>query len=83
MNYRISADYGEVTIMRTNYSSFIDVFGTPVNMSIKINHSAPKNGLVVGSDLYRLVKNCKEYKFKMINSQSIGLKFMYPIYLVQ
>jgi len=82
MNYRISGDYGKVTIMKTNYSNSIDVLGTPVNMCTKINHSADKNGVVIGSDLYRLVKNLKNYHYKMINSYSIGLKYMYPIYSV-
>lgn len=82
LSYRISGDYGKVTIMKTNYSNSIDVLGTPVNMCTKINHSADKNGIVIGSDLYRLVKNLKNYHYQMINSYSIGLKYMYPIYSV-
>ncbi|MEE9535079.1 MAG: adenylate/guanylate cyclase domain-containing protein, partial [Nitrosopumilaceae archaeon] len=83
LNFRISADYGKVTIMKTNYSSSIDVLGTPVNMCNKINHSASKNGIVIGSDLYRIVKNFENFQYKMINACSIGLKYMYPIYSVQ
>ncbi len=82
LNYRISADYGEVSIMKTNDSSSIDVFGTPVNMCTKINHAAPKNSIVIGSDLYRTTKKLDNYKYHMIDSYSVGLKFMYPIYSV-
>ena len=82
IDYRVSADYGEVTIMKTNYSCFIDVLGTPVNMCIKINHTASDNGIVIGSDLYQLAKD-DGYDCKMINARSIGLKFMYPIYSVK
>lgn len=82
LNYRISADYGKVTIMKTNYSSSIDVLGTPVNMCTKINHSAEKNGIVIGSDLYRMVKKFKDFNYKLINACSVGLKYMYPIYSV-
>lgn len=82
LNYRISADYGEVSIMKTNDSSSIDVFGTPVNMCTKINHAAPKNSIVIGSDLYRTAKKLSNYNYNMIDSYSIGLKFMYPIYSV-
>ena len=82
LNYRISADYGKVTIMKTNYSSSIDVLGTPVNMCNKINRSASNNGIVIGSDLYRLVKNIEDYEYNMINACSVGLKYMYPIYSV-
>lgn len=82
LNYRISADYGQVTIMKTNYSSSIDVLGTPVNMCTKINHSAEKNGVVIGSDLYRMVKKFKDFNYNLINACSVGLKYMYPIYSV-
>lgn len=83
LNYRISADYGEVSIMKTNDSSSIDVFGTPVNMCTKINHIASKNSIVIGSDLYRTAKKLKNYDYHLINSCSVGLKFMYPIYAVR
>jgi len=82
MNYRISADYGKVTIMKTNFSSSIDVLGTPVNMCTKINRSAKENGVVIGSDLFRFVKKFKNFHYRMINACSIGLKYMYPIYSV-
>ena len=82
LNYRISADYGEVSIMKTNDSSSIDVFGTPVNMCTKINHIAPKNSIVIGSDLYRTAKKLNNYNYELINSYSVGLKYMYPIYTV-
>ena len=82
LNYRISADYGQVSIMKTNNSSSIDVFGTPVNMCTKINHSAPKNSIVIGSDLYRTAKNIESYQYQMINSYSSGMKFVYPVYSV-
>ncbi len=82
LNYRISADYGEVSIMKTNGSSSIDVFGTPVNMCTKINHAAPKNSIVIGSDLYRTAKKLDSYSYRMINSYSVGMKFVYPVYYV-
>ncbi len=82
LNYRISADYGEVSIMKTNDSSSIDVFGTPVNMCTKINHAAAKNSIVIGSDLYRTAKKLNNFNYRMIDSCSVGMKFMYPIYSV-
>lgn len=83
LNYRISVDYGQVTIMKTNYSSNIDVLGTPVNTCTKINHSATKNGLVIGSDLYQMVKKIKKFRYKLINDYHFGLKYMYPVYSVR
>ena len=82
LNYRISADYGEVSIMEANNSSTIDVFGTPVNMCTKINRAAEKNSMVIGSDLYQTTKHFDSYRFQIINSYTAGLKFVYPVYSV-
>jgi adenylate cyclase len=82
LNYRISADYGEVSIMKTQNSSSIDVIGTPVNMCTKINHAATKNSMVIGSDLYRTAKDFDSYQYHIINSYSAGMKFVYPVYSV-
>ena len=82
LNYRISADYGEVSIMETKNSSSIDVIGTPVNMCSKINHAAAKNSMVIGSDLYRTAKYFDNYHYQIINSYSAGMKFVYPVYSI-
>ena len=82
LDYRISADYGEVSIMETNNSSSIDVFGTPVNICTKINNIADKNAIVIGSDLFQTVKKITDYQYDMIDSCSIGMKYMYPVYSV-
>ena len=83
LNYRVSADFGNVTIMKFANSSSIDIIGTPVNICKKINCSAPQNGVVVGGDLYQMVKNFRDYKFKQICECSVGLKYTYPIYSVR
>jgi len=80
LSYRISADFGKVVIMKSNNSSSIDLIGPPVNMCSKINHKASNNGMVIGGDLYEVIKEIKEYRFKSISGLSIGLKLIYPIY---
>ena len=82
LNYRVSADYGKVTIIKSDNSSAIDVVGVPVNICSKINPSATINGAVVGSDLYQLVKDFNDYNYNQIKAYSIGLKQSYPIYSV-
>jgi len=83
LNYRVSADYGKVVMMNSNYSSNIDVIGPPVNMCAKINHLADKNRTVIGGDLYEMVKNVDyDYIFKQEKGFSIGLRYSYPIYSV-
>lgn len=83
LNYRVSADYGKVTIIKSDNSSAIDIVGFPVNICSKINPSAPQNGAVIGSDLYQLVKDFDDYNYNQIKAYSVGLKQSYPIYSVQ
>ncbi|HJJ22782.1 MAG TPA: adenylate/guanylate cyclase domain-containing protein [Nitrosopumilus sp.] len=82
MNYRISVDYGNVFVMKSNYSS-IDLIGTPVNICAKINHLAPKNGIIIGGDLYELTKKISEYDFDKLKGISILKKKTYPTYSVR
>ena len=83
INYRISADYGSVVLMKSNTSESLDMIGAPVNMCSKINYAATKNGSVIGGDLYRMVKKFDDYKFNEVKGFSIGLKHSYPIYKIQ
>jgi len=83
LNYRVSADYGKVTIIKSDNSSSMDIVGIPVNICSKINPSAPQNGAVIGSNLYQLVKDFDDYNYNQIKAYSVGLKQSYPIYSVQ
>jgi len=82
ISYRISLDYGTVSMATSSSSSVEDVFGPPVNVCAKINHSALPNGMVVGSDLYRMIMNLPGYEFVQICSFSSGLRSEYPVYSI-
>lgn len=82
LNFRVSADYGSVLIMKSNVSESLDMIGPPLNMCSKINHLAEKNQFVVGGDLYQIIKKYNEFKFHEIKSMFIGLKNSYPVYVV-
>lgn len=82
VNYRISIDYGEVSTAFSSSSLIEDIFGPPVNVCTKINHRAIPNGIVIGSDLYRMIKNHSQFIFRQVSSFSSGLKNEYPIYSV-
>jgi class 3 adenylate cyclase len=79
MDYRVSIDYGNVFVMKSNDSS-IDLIGTPVNICAKMNHLAPKNGVVIGGDCFQLVKKFKEYNFDQLRGYSVLNDKSYPIY---
>ncbi|MDH3657813.1 MAG: adenylate/guanylate cyclase domain-containing protein [Nitrosopumilus sp.] len=80
VDYRISADYGSVVLMKSNNSASLDMIGPPVNMCSKINHAAPTNNTVIGGDLYSMVRKFDDYKFKEIKGYSLGFKHSYPVY---
>jgi len=82
VSYRISADYGTVMLAKSVTSSSDDIFGPTVNICSKINRKAKPNSMVIGSDLYEVVKHLKDYSFKSIAEQSVGLSVPYPVYSI-
>ena len=83
INYRISADYGEVSIMKTNFSPNVDLFGTPVNRCVKINHLAKQNSMIIGRDMHRIVKKNTDFAYEEIGSYAVNTRFEYPVYSVR
>ncbi|MDH3825514.1 MAG: adenylate/guanylate cyclase domain-containing protein, partial [Nitrosopumilus sp.] len=79
IDFRISFDYGNVTMMR-NSDWAVDLVGPTINTCAKINGICPVNEMVVGSDLYEKTKNFREYKFKNIGSFSADLRHPYPVF---
>jgi len=66
LDYRISADYGNVSIGWSTSSRNYDLFGSAMNICAKINSKAPANGMVLGDNLYQIVKSIPEYDFEKI-----------------
>ena len=83
IHYRISLDYGPLMIAKYVTSSCRDIFGPTVNLCSKINHLAKPDQLVMGGDLYQIVKKSKEYKFVDVAEFQSTLKENYPIYSVE
>jgi len=82
VNYRISADYGSVMIAKTVASPNEDVFGATVNICARINHVAIPNSMVIGSDLFEIVKSFDGYQFEPVTVYSSGFRLQYPVYSV-
>ena len=82
IDYRVSLDYGNVLIMNSNISSISDMIGPPINMCAKINRSAKQNEMVIGGDLYEIVKKKNQFKFKNASEYNIGFRHSYPVYKV-
>ena len=82
IKYRISADYGEVSVARSLSSQSEDLFGSAMNICAKINSKGRPNGLVIGETLFDIVKGLDEYTFVPSNEALIGMKGEYGVYHV-
>jgi two-component system, OmpR family, response regulator ChvI len=81
ISYRVSADYGVVEIASSASSHAKDLFGSTMNICAKINSKAEPNGIVIGDELYRLMKSLsfQEYLFKEIDGYHVANR-LYPLY---
>jgi CheY-like chemotaxis protein/class 3 adenylate cyclase len=88
VNYRISADYGRVEVATSTSSKGEDLFGSTMNICAKINSMAEPNGIVIGGDLYQVIKsfsfvNNNGYEFRELRAgYSVGFNQRYPVYRV-
>ena len=81
ISYRISSDYGLVTL--TKRGDFTeDIFGPTVNICSRLNKMAKPNNMVIGGDLHQVVKSFEEYKFSLASEYQNGLKLQYPVYSI-
>jgi two-component system, OmpR family, response regulator ChvI len=56
-----------------------------MNICAKINSMAEPNGIVIGGELYRIVRSfyfSNEYEFKGLRGYSVGFKSLYPVYAI-
>jgi two-component system, OmpR family, response regulator ChvI len=82
IQYRISAEYGEVSVARSASSQSEDLFGSAMNICAKINSKAKPNGLVIGEALFEIVRGLEEYVFVPSSERLIGVKGDYGVYHV-
>ena len=92
VTYKISADYGRVEVAKSMTSTEEDLFGPTMNLCAKINSKAPPNHMVIGGDLYLLLKSFfsqpsfkhGDYEIKELKGLSTGgFTHAYPIYSVK
>ncbi|MBT8242647.1 MAG: HAMP domain-containing protein [Nitrosopumilus sp.] len=83
LDYKISATYGTVKVAESTTSNISDIFGPTVNKCFKINSLCPKNSVVVGDNLYEILKDFDEYEFTQISSGEMKEKYGYSIFEVK
>ncbi len=82
VDYKISSDYGSLSIAHASGLPVDDIFGPTVNLCAKIKIAAQPNSMVIGGDLQQIVKSFKSYKLNYIGAYYMGLKHDYPVYSV-
>jgi two-component system, OmpR family, response regulator ChvI len=87
ISYRVSADYGKLTRVQLDYFDNEDLFGSTVNFCSKINSHAPPNRIIIGNDLYQVIRSLRpvinNYLFSQFDSCYSGLgRYSYATYLV-
>lgn len=80
VSYRVSSDYGRLTIAKSLFSTREDIFGPTVNTCAKINGIAMPNSTVLGGDLYQIARHLKGYEFHSLVGFSVGVRLDYPVY---
>ena len=83
LDYKISLTYGSVKVAKSTTSNISDIFGSTVNRCFKINSLCPKNGLVVGINLYEILQDFSEYEFTQFCSIEMKQKYGYNIFEVK
>ena len=82
ISYRVSADYGTVSIAHSSFGRE-DIFGPTVNLCSKMNGAAKPDTFVIGGDLHQITKAFGGYQSSLMGGYGSGLKFDYPVYTVQ
>ncbi len=83
LDYKISLTYGSVKVAQSTTSNISDVFGPTVNRCFKINSLCPKNSIVVGENLYKILKSFDEYELVELCIIELKQKYDYKIFEVR
>ena len=83
LDYKISLTYGSVKVAQSTTSNISDIFGPTVNRCFKINSLCPKNSIVVGINLYEILKDFSEYELTQFCSIEMKQKYDYDVFEVK
>lgn len=82
VNYRVSTDYGQVVMMKSNKSLSIDMIGAPISICTKIIQKCPDNEFVIGHELQKIVKVFNDYNFDEMKGYSLEIGYDYKTFSV-
>ena len=82
LNYKVSVTYGRVKVAQSTTSNVSDIFGPTVNRCFKINSLCPENRIVIGDNMYEILKDFHEYEFTQVFDYGMKQKYGYTIFEV-
>ena len=83
LDYKISVTYGSVKVAESTTSNISDIFGPTVNRCFKINSLCPKNSIIIGENMYKLMKDFKEYELTELCVIELKQKYGYNVFEVR
>jgi len=83
LNYKVSLTYGSVNVAQSTTSNVSDIFGPTVNRCFKINSLCPENRIIIGNNMYKILKDFHEYEFVQLSENGMKQKYGYTIYEVR
>jgi len=83
LNYKVSMTYGSVKVAQSTTSNVSDIFGPTVNRCFKINSLCPENNIVIGDNMYKILKAFHEYEFVQLCVIEMKQKYGYTIFVVR
>ncbi len=83
LNYKVSVTYGSVKVAQSTTSNVSDIFGPTVNRCFKINSLCPENSIVIGDNMYTILKDFHEYEFAELSDNEMRQKYGYTIFQVR
>jgi len=83
LNYKVSVTYGSVKVAQSTTSNVSDIFGPTVNRCFKINSLCPQNSIVIGDNMYTILKDFHEYEFAELSDNEMKKKYGYTIFEVR
>ena len=83
LDYKVSVTYGSVKVAESTTSNISDIFGPTVNRCFKINSLCPRNSIVIGDNMYKILKDFHEYEFVQLCVIEIKKEYGYSIFEVK
>ena len=83
LDYKISVTYGSVKVAESTTSNISDIFGPTVNRCFKINSLCPKNSIIIGENMHRIMKDFNEYEFTELCVIELKQKYGYNVFEVR